>query len=341
LRIFADTAAIYVLAWKGQVNCHCCHGEVKRNGSFKNRNGIVRRFKCLRCDKSFSETQPLQGIRTERDKVNLIIQMLSETMGIRATARLARVDMGTVLRILETAGEHCTRFLDAKLRHISVPIVQADEVFSYVGEKPGDGVAEHDPKRGAFYVFLSIAKHEKLIINWQVSKRTGDDTADFLTDLKHRMATRFQFVTDGFRGYVAARGSGGNVEDILGDCCDYATETKIFKKDQSYTGARKYFAPKLVQIHRQPRFGCPDMDQATICHAERTNLTLRTFSRRFVRKTLNFSKKVDNHRNAVALFVAIFNFCRVHKSLEGKTPAMAAGLTNHVWSIDELISAPI
>jgi len=242
---------------------------------------------------------------------------------------------------LASAGEHCASLLDAKVRNINVPFVQADEVFSYVAQKPGPKVDDHDPERGAFFVFLSIAKDEKLIINWQVSKRTGDDAADFLTDLRNRMASRFQFVTDGFRGYVSSQGSGGNVENILGDCCDYATEIKIFKKDPNYMGARKFFAPYLVKIIRRPRFGMPDMSMATTCHAERTNLTLRTLCRRFVRKTLNFSKTVDNHRNAVAVFVAVFNFCRVHKSLNGQTPAMAAGLTDHVWTTEELLSAPI
>ncbi len=243
-----------------------------------------------------------------------------------------------MLRILETAGDHCARLLDAKIRNINVPFVQADEVFSYVQHQPGFGIDEHDPNRGAFYVFLSIAKDEKLIINYRVSKRTGGDASLFLEDLRTRMGCRFQFTTDNFRGYCAVTGSGGNVENILGECCDYATETKIMKKDPNFTHGNRYFAPKLVAIKRKKRFGNPNMDLATTCHAERTNLSLRTFNRRFVRKTINFSKTVQNHRNSVALFVAVFNFCRVHKTLNGKTPAMAAGLTDHVWTVKELLS---
>jgi transposase-like protein/IS1 family transposase len=338
LRIFEDTRKIYVLAAKGQVpSCHCCSGPVKKCGRFQNKNGVVQRFKCCRCAKSFSEVQPLPGIRLERDKAVQIVERISETVGIRAAGRLARVDEDTVLRILESAGEHCARLLDARIRNVSVPYVQADEVYSYVQHLPGDGVEEHDPKRGAFYVFLAIAKDEKLIINYRVSKRTGDDASEFLEDLRNRMACRFQFTTDGFRGYCATNGSRGNVENILGDCCDYATETKIMKKDPDYTGARRFFAPYLVKIIRRPRFGNPDMSLATTCHAERTNLTLRTFNRRLVRRTINFSKTVENHRNSVALFVAVFNFCRVHKTLK-KTPAMAAGLTDHVWTVEELLS---
>jgi transposase-like protein/IS1 family transposase len=320
--------------------CHCCSGECKKSGRFQNRNGIVQRYKCVRCDKSFSEIQPLEGIRVDRNKAVQVVEMLAETMGIRAAARLARLDKDTVLRILESAGEHCARFLDAKIRNIKVPFVQADEVFSYVQQKP-NGKNEDDPNRGSMWTFLSIAKDEKLIINWRVGKRTGGEAQEFLSDLGSRMAERFQLTTDAFRGYVAVSGSSGAVKNILGDKCDYATETKHIKSDPHATGDRIYFAPKLVKVHRTPRFGSPDMGLATICHCERTNLSLRTFTRRFVRRTINFSKKTDNHRHAVALFAAHFNFCRVHKSLAGKTPAMAAGLTDHVWTVTELLAAQI
>jgi hypothetical protein len=176
---------------------------------------------------------------------------------------------------------------------------------------------------------------------YRVSKRTGEEAQEFLSDLGSRMAERFQLTTDSFRGYVAVRGSEGAVEDILGDKCDYATEIKIIKKDKHPNGFRNWFAPKLVKVQRTSRFGNPDMKLATICHCERTNLSLRTFTRLFVRKTINFSKKTDNHRHAVALFAAHFNFCRVHKSLGGKTPAMAAGLTGHVWTVAELLTAEV
>jgi IS1 transposase len=170
-----------------------------------------------------------------------------------------------------------------------------------------------------------------------VGKRTGEEAVEFLKDLRSRMGMRFQFTTDGFRGYCAHQCSSGNVQDVLGDVCDYATETKHFKKDPAFVGRRKFFAPELIKTTRRLRFGNPLMSEATTCHAERTNLSLRTFNRRFVRRTINFSKTVENHRHAVALFVAVFNFCRVHKTL-GKTPAMAARLTDHVWTIQELLS---
>lgn len=122
-------------------------------------------------------------------------------------------------------------------------------------------------------------------------------------------------------------------------CCDYATETKVIKKDPLFTGQRIYFAPPILKIS-----GGLVLERLTWRWRPRITpsapiLSLRTFTRRFVRCTINFSKKTENHRHAVAIFVATFNFCRVHKSLAGKTPATAAGLTDHVWTIGELLSA--
>ena len=153
---------------------------------------MVQRFFCVRCGKSFREDQPLDGIRIDHAKAVQIVEMLSETVGVRAAARLMRVDKDTILRVLESAGEHCARLLDARIRNITSMVVQADEVYSYVQCQPHAAVKD-DPERGDFWTFLSVAKYEKLIINYHVSKRTGEDTATFLTDLRSRMAMRFQF----------------------------------------------------------------------------------------------------------------------------------------------------
>jgi IS1 family transposase len=218
--------------------------------------------------------------------------MLAETVGIRAAARLSRVDQGTVLRILESAGQHCERLLDAKVRNIKTDAVQCDEVFSYVGQKP-NGKPETGPhsERGDIWTFLCVAQREKLIINWRVSKRTGDNAELFLQDLKSRLGCRVQLTTDNFRGYCAVHGPRGGVRNVFGNDCDYATETKKIIKDPTYVGQRAYFAPKTVKVRREIRIGHPDMDNATTNHAERTNLSLRTFTRRFVRCTIILSQE--------------------------------------------------
>ncbi len=312
-------------------------GESKKFGTFHNRNRLVQRYRCLRCAKTFSESQPLPSIRTDFDQAIKVVHLLSESMGIRAISRYTGLDLETILRILESAGQHCAELLDSRIRELKVPRVACDEVFSFVQCKP-DKVDESDPERGMFFIFFAIAQKEKLIICYRVSKRTGPETSLFLQDLKSRLTRRIQLTTDGFRGYCSVRGSAGNVRDVFGDNVDFATESKRYTRDPRFSDKKAFFAPKVISVKRQSRIGFPDMKHATVNHAERTNLTLRTLSRRFVRSTLNFSKCVENHRHAIAVFAATFNFCRVHKSLDGKTPAMAAGLTDHVWTIRELLS---
>jgi IS1 family transposase len=163
-------------------------------------------------------------------------------------------------------------------------------------------------------------------VNWFVGKRTRENAEQFMLDLKSRMAGRFQLVTDNWRIYSDMNGS---VRCVFGQEVDYATETKYFAKPDTFLPRR------LIGLRRHRKIGNPDMKLATTAHAERTNLSVRQFTRRFTRCTLGFSKKLENHKLAVALFVAHFNFCRVH-SAHGQTPAQAAGLTDRPWTVEEL-----
>jgi hypothetical protein len=175
----------------------------------------------------------------------------------------------------------------------------------------------------------------KLIINRHTSKRDGENTLAFIQDLKNRMEGRFQLTSDALSWYW--QGCGGIVGKVCGKDIDYATEMKVF--NQRPIDKKQWYNPlAVVAIKRQHRCGNPDMKLATTCHAERTNLSVRIFTRRFTCKTLGYSKKLENLRYAVALFVAHFNFCRVH-SAHGRTPAQAANLTDHHWTIEELLTA--
>ncbi|MFZ0828443.1 MAG: hypothetical protein WAO02_13570 [Verrucomicrobiia bacterium] len=285
-----------------------------------------------------SESQPLDGIRTSTDEAAKVVGMLCEGMGIRAIARLTRLDQKTVLRILESAGEHCARLLDEKIRNINVEQVQADELYCFVGCKQQNTI-EGDAERGQFFTFLSVDRASKLIINWRTAKRTQTDAVQFLTDLKSRVQNRFQLSTDGWSAYC---GRSGAVRQVFGNTIDYATETKHFAAENPRLSVRpelwKFRSKSVVAIQRRKKIGEPDMNLATTCHCERTNLSVRTFTRRFTRLTLGYSKRLQNLRWAVALFVAHFNFCRVHGTLK-TTPAQAAGLTDHAWTIDELLAA--
>jgi transposase-like protein/IS1 family transposase len=319
------------------VNCHCCNGETKKFGRFQNRNRIVQRYQCVRCGKTMSESQPLDGIRTNMDDAAKVVGMLCEGMGIRAISRLTRLDQKTVLRILESAGEHCSQLLDTKIRNINVEQVQADEIYCFVGCKQQNTTAG-ETERGQFFTFLSIAKDSKLIINWRTGKRTQETAVEFLTDLKGRIQNRFQLTTDGWKPYCGRLGA---VKQVFGDSIDYATETKHFASENPRLAVRPELwmlnVKRVEFLERRRKIGDPDMKTSTICHCERTNLSVRIFTRRFTRLTLGYSKKLQNLRWAVALFIAHFNFCRVHSTIK-TTPAQGAGIADHAWSIEELLS---
>jgi hypothetical protein len=292
----------------------------------------VQRFFCLRCGKSFSESQPLDGLRTDFKQAAQVVHLLCEGMGIRAISRFTRLDQKTVLRILENAGEHCARLLDSKIRNVKSEFVQVDEMHSFVYSKP-QNTERGDPEHGEFYTYLSMDKDSKLIINWRTSKRDRENTFAFIQDLKSRMDGRFQLTSDAMSDYH--RGTGA-VARVFGHEIDYATETKIYGRTK--LNVSRYFNPLVVVgIKRQRKIGNADLTQATTCHLERLNLSVRLFTRRFTRKTLGYSKKLCNLRHAVAIFTAHFNFCRTH-SAHGQTPAMAAGLTDHAWTIEEILT---
>jgi IS1 family transposase len=219
--------------------------------------------------------------------------------------------------------------LDARVRYVKAAFVQTDEIHTFVGCK-SRRTTKYDVNRGDFFTYLSIDRDSKLIINWKTDRRTHEATDDFLRDLKARMLGRFQLTTDAYLGYCR---SVGGVGAVFGDSVDYATETKVYGHEK--IAAYRYVS-KVISIRRKPRWGSPDMQFATTCHCERTNLSVRQFTRRFARCTLGYSKTLANLRCAVALFVAHFNYCRVH-SAHKKTPAQAAMLTKDAWTVERLI----
>jgi len=304
----------------------------------------VQRYRCIRCGKTFSESQPLDGIRTEADQSVRVVGMLCEGIGIRAAARLTRLDQKTILRILEAAGQHCAALLDAKVKGVNAEHVQVDELWSFVRTKEYNAVEFTDD--GNQFVYLASDRDTKLIISHIVGRRTHENTFWFVRDLKDRLAGRCQLSTDGFDGYTGKGRQPGAIEQVFGENIDFGTEIKIYGHNAE--GMRRYSAPPLQNTRRQRRIGNPDHDLISTSHAERLNLSVRLFGRRFTRLTLGYSKKLANHRHAVALFIAHFNFCRFHSSLKIKTtetteaqqrtPAMAAGLTDHPWTVGELLA---
>lgn len=294
------------------------------------RNGI-QRFQCKICKvtRSDSPPNPLGEMRVPFEKAVQVVGLLCESTGIRACERLTGLNRRTILAILKMAGLKAARFTNGKVRNIKAEIVQADEIHCIVGCRQQNAYA-HERRRGAQFMFLSVDRHSKLIINTLVGKRTRDNAHRFMGMLSRRVTGRFQLVTDNWKSYSGK--DGGAVSSTFGNNVDYATETKVFGRYEDY------LPRTVIAIRRKRRIGEPDMDEATTCYVERTNLSVRTFTRRFTRCTLGYSKKLENLRLAVWLFVWHFNFVRKH-SAHGKTPAMAAGLTDKPMTIEELLSA--
>jgi IS1 family transposase len=292
------------------------------------RNGI-QRFQCKICKVTRSDSPPklLGEMRVPFEKAVQVVSLLCESTGIRACERLTGLNRRTVLAILRMAGLKAARYTNGKARNIKAEIVQADEIHCIVGCRQQNAY-EHETSRGAQFMFLSVDRHSKLIINTLVGKRTRDNAERFMGMLKRRVVGQFQLVTDNWKSYS---GGDGAVRSTFGNDVDYATETKVFGRYEDY------LPRTVIAIRRKRRIGNPDMDEATTCHVERTNLSVRTFTRRFTRCTLGYSKKLENLRFAVWLFVWHFNFCRKH-SAHGMTPAMAAGLTDRPMTIAELLN---
>jgi IS1 family transposase len=256
---------------------------------------------------------------------------LAEGNGIRSCERLTGLNRRTILNILETAGQKAAAFQDAKVYGVGADVIQADEINSFVYCKQRNA-DENDTERGDQYTFLSVDRRSKLIINSLVGKRTRENAEQFLNDLKKRMEDRpFQLTTDNWHIYS---GYTGAIRSVFGKDVNYATETKYLARPAEFLPRR------LTAIKRKRQIGEPDMTLATTCHAERTNLSVRTFTRRFTRCTLGYSKTLENYKHAVALFVWHFNFVRIH-SAHGRTPAQECGLTSKGWTIEELLKSAI
>jgi IS1 family transposase len=259
--------------------------------------------------------------------------MLCEGIGIRATSRLTGLDQQTVLRILASAGEHCARLLDAKIRNLHVAQLQTDEIWCFVHCKAAK-VTPLDMEWGDQYTYLTFDRDSKLIVNHFIGKRTGENCEIVMRDLRARIDGQFQLSTDAFLGY--ANRNGGAVFRVFGNAAHFGTIHKIYGKD--VFERRRYSPAKCLYVKKVAQIGNPDPKMICTSHVERQNLNVRLFNRRFTRLTMGFSKKLEYLKYSVALTVAYHNFCRVHTTLK-TTPAQAAGLTDHAWTIAELLES--
>jgi IS1 family transposase len=232
--------------------------------------------------------------------------------------------------LLVTAGQRCAQMTDAKLRGLKCDFIQADEIWCFVNKKQ-KRCREHDPAEfGDAWVFVAIDPVTKLVPSFTVGKRSAATTKRFISDLAERVDGKMQLTTDGFRFYVDA------VEQSFGADIDFAQLVKLYGDYGQHDSATKYSPSPIIETIVKIIQGNPDEEKICTSHVERQNLTMRMMMRRFTRLTNAFSKKIENLIAAVSLHFAYYNFCRVHSTLR-VTPAMEAGITDHIWSIRELL----
>jgi IS1 family transposase len=253
-------------------------------------------------------------------------------MSLRATSRLADVSINTVTKLLVDVGRAASAYQDIHLRNLPCRRVQVDEIWAFVGAKEKNASQEQKAEGfGDIWTWTAICAETKLIPSWYVGERDSQAAITFVDDLAKRLANRVQITSDGHRPYLEA------IEGAFGGDVDYAMLVKHY---DSPTEGQKRYSPAVCTGATKTRVeGNPDPKHVSTSYAERSNLTLRMSCRRFTRLTNGFSKKVENHAWAVALHMMFYNFGRIHKSLR-ITPAMAAGVSDHVWTLEEIAALP-
>ena len=258
-----------------------------------------------------------------------ILGLLVEGTSLRATSRLADVSINTVTKLLVDAGTACAAYQDNALRNLLCKRIQVDEIWAFCYAKAKNvATAKAAPEdAGDIWTWTAICADTKLVMSWLIGGRDAGYAQDFIEDLKGRLASRVQLTSDGLRAYLEAAESafGGNV--------DYAQLVKIY--GDTSEGQKRYSPAACLGARKETVMGLPDVSHISTSFVERQNLTMRMSMRRFTRLTNAFSKKAENHGHAVALHFMYYNFGRIHKTLRC-TPAMAAGVSDHVWTMEEI-----
>jgi IS1 family transposase len=262
-----------------------------------------------------------------------ILSMLVEGNSLRATTRMAGCSINTVSKLLLDIGEACAAYQDEHLRDLPCKTIEADEIWSFVYSKQKKVPEELKGMFGVgdVWTWTALDADTKLIASWYVGERKYEDARAFMEDLKGRLRDRIQLTTDGHSVYVAAVGL------TFRNNIDWAQLQKEYRSPRD--GEARYSPPVCVGSKTRVLRGDPDPAKISTSYVERQNLTMRMGMRRFTRLTNGFSKKLDNHMAAIALHFLHYNFARPHKTLANpypRTPAMAAGIADHIWTLAEI-----
>lgn len=261
-----------------------------------------------------------------------ILALLVEGTSMRAITRLVGCSINTVTKLLIDAGTACLEYQDQAMRDLPCKRIQCDEIWAFCGMKDANVPAEHKGELGYgdVWTWTSICADTKIVPSFLVGKRDAEHACAFASDLASRIKGRAQISTDGLRLYVDA------VEDAFGSDVNFAQLIKIYGNGaEGKEGPRRYSPPVVTGTKKLRVSGDPDAAHVSTSFVERQNLTMRMGMRRFTRLTNGFSKKIENLEHSVALHFMHYNFVRIHKTLR-VTPAMEAGVSDHVWTIEEI-----
>jgi len=315
------------------MTCHNCRIEAAKAG--KRRDG-EQRYRCSQCGKTFSQPKDFGVVghkQLDEEAALMALRLIVEGNSIRSAERITGLHRDTIMRLVVDAGQRCETLLATKVRNVPVSDVQADEIWGFVGKKeahknPFEG---DDMYLGDAWCFVGIERHSKLVLCFELGKRTETSAGRFMAKLADATDpnTKFQLTTDGLPVYPYAVGS------KLGDRVSYAQYIKVYA--QTNEGQRRYSPPEVISAEKVGIYGGPDMRRVCTSHIERQNGSLRQWCKRLTRLTYAFSKKWRSLKAALALHFAYYNFCRKHQTIK-KTPALAARLADHIWDLKELLA---
>lgn len=273
--------------------------------------------------------------RLSKEKQTLVLMALCEGMPIRACSRMFKVGKDTIHRLICETGEAFADYMDKELRDLPCLRIEMDEQWQYVGCHAGR-MMQKEKERGDFWLWAAIDADTKLVFSHRVGKRDWSTGYQFVGDVRKRVSGPVQIATDQLPAYE------GHIRTHFGyEGYSYGTETKIFGEPHLPDGTLARLGHnegvrKMVTAEREAVVGSPDLETLTTSHVERVFLTVRQELKRFQRKGLGYSKDLETHKHAVALFLGVYNFVRKHKTLK-TTPAVAAGVEEERWNLERVV----
>lgn len=260
-----------------------------------------------------------------------VVRALVEGNSIRSTVRLTGIAKNTVTKLLVELGAACAAYQDKTLVNLNSKRVQCDEIWSFCYAKKktvqkDPSIKERNADAGDVWTWTAIDADSKLCVSFAVGKRDAETAYSIMSDVRSRMMSRIQLTTDQLSIYLKA------VDRAFGIEVDYAMLQKIYAGGQD----GRYSPAECIGCKKVEVTGSPDPKHISTSFVERQNLSMRMGMRRFTRLTNAFSRKIENHMAAVSLYFMWYNFGRVHQTLR-VTPAMEAGIADHVWSVEEIV----